>query len=71
MKFMMKSTEKSRLMAKLDWHPWFAWYPVLVNEADDYSKRYAFLETVARKGFRKKPSSPYIMAWEYNALEDM
>jgi hypothetical protein len=70
MQILIKSTEKSRFMAKLEWHPWYAWYPVLVNVGEDYSKRYAFMETVARIGYSWKPSTMYVTSWEYKSLEE-
>lgn len=71
MQFKMIATAKYRLNKKLEWHPWFAWFPVLINESDDYSKRYAFMEVVARKGIKDIFNDTWVGRWQYKAVEDM
>lgn len=42
MRLAVKSTNK------YEWHKWFAWYPVLVEDEDTGARMWIWLETVER-----------------------
>lgn len=62
MRFNCGAGWRERRAKKEEWHPWFAWRPVQV---DDYDCRW--LETVQRKGKFVDYGSDSYWHWEYRA----
>lgn len=48
----------------LDWHRWFAWYPVRVRKGD-----VRWLEFVARRGKFHRSYRSAFWDWEYGAIK--
>jgi len=64
MKWITKNTIQYKQNMKLNWHKWFAWFPVTVKQYADGSVKKVWLEYVMRKGFTEVTGGAY--GWEKN-----
>lgn len=62
MKFKLGPTYYERIVARHEWHRWFAWYPVRLG---DRPREGRWLEYVMRKDIGKK-----FRCWTYKAMDN-
>jgi len=56
------SIEARRALDELEWHRWFAWYPVVVAR-DDELAFWAWLQFVERKTHRSRSTGEWILRY--------
>jgi len=64
MKWITKNTIQYKHNTKLNWHKWFAWFPVTVKQYADGSAKKVWLEYVMRKG-DMYDTHGWIIKWDY------
>jgi len=63
MKFSCGPTREEKRAAKCEWHRWFAWYPVQIDE-----RECRWWEYVERRGMYFVGWDPFWI-WEYRAID--
>ena len=58
-----------KISERKEWHKWFAWYPVEVDETKDGHKIKIWMQYVNRRAlYDESPSWPYFLGWQYSEI---
>lgn len=58
---------------RMNWHKWFAWYPVVIAEKDNHKIK-IWLQYIWRKadyGLLQEDGYRYLWGWEYSELKPL
>jgi len=70
MKWINGETWETKVKRLSEWHPYFAWVPIVVGVTPEGRKIKIWLESVQRRGKYHFPSVYAFWSWEYKEKEE-